>query len=76
MKTGEKHEHHQVLYLGVGEAIAAHAVGENDNGPGAGARSRRQLRLVDTKDPQQKVLIGNWRLDDTNAQHMRSKSVP
>jgi hypothetical protein len=34
-----------ILYLGVGEEVATHAVGENDNGPGAGARSRRQLRL-------------------------------
>jgi hypothetical protein len=40
------------VYLRVGESVAAHAVGENDNGPGAGARSRRQLRLVDGGDPQ------------------------
>ncbi len=26
-----------VLYLGVSETVAAHAVGEDDNGPGAGA---------------------------------------
>jgi hypothetical protein len=40
------------VYLRVGEAVATHAVGENDNGPGAGARSRRQLRLVDGGDAQ------------------------
>ncbi len=47
---------HQVLYLGVGKPIATQAVGENDNGPGAGARSRRQQRLVATHDPQPKIL--------------------
>jgi hypothetical protein len=42
----------------VGEAVATHAVGENDNRPGAGARSRRQLRLVEkTGDLQPKILI-------------------
>jgi hypothetical protein len=40
------------MYLRVGEAVAAHSVGENDNGPGAGARSRCQLRLMDGGDPQ------------------------
>jgi hypothetical protein len=46
------------VYLRVGEAVAAHAVGENDDGPGAGARSRRQLRLVEkTGDLEPKILI-------------------
>jgi hypothetical protein len=44
------------VYLRVGEAVATHAMGENDNGPSAGAKSRRQLRLVDGGDPQPKIL--------------------
>ncbi len=39
----------KVPYLGVGEPIASHAVGENDNKPEAGAKRLRQLRLIDTR---------------------------
>ncbi len=61
-------------YLGVGESVVAHGVGVNNNGPGAGARRWRLLRLVEKMGIcSREFLPGNRHLDDAkgNAQHMR-----